>query len=80
MWLLNVRKLGFDTASNFALGLPKHDIGWPSLRPLFRDNIFPDTITDIEMSQYNKENGTVLIDCFKASLPPDQDDQENIAT
>ena len=40
MWLLNVRKLGFDTASNFALGLPKHDLGWPPLRPLFRDNMY----------------------------------------
>ena len=37
MGLLNVGKVGFDTALNFALGLPKHDLGWPPLRPLFRD-------------------------------------------
>ena len=39
MWLLNVRDLVHDTTSDFALGLPKHDLGWPPLRPLFRDNI-----------------------------------------
>ena len=38
MGLLNVGKVGFDTELNFALGLPKHDLGWPPLRPLFRDN------------------------------------------
>ena len=31
--------MGLGTAWNFALGLPKHDLGWPSLRPLCRDNI-----------------------------------------
>ena len=40
MGLLNVGKVGFDTAWNFALGLPKHDLGWPPLRPLFRDTIY----------------------------------------
>ena len=40
MGLLNVGKVGLDTAWNFALGLPKHDLGWPSLRPLFRDSMF----------------------------------------
>ena len=41
MGLLNVGKVGFDTAWDFALGLPKHDLGWPSLGPLFRDNNIP---------------------------------------
>ena len=39
MGLLNVGKVGFDTALNFALGLPKHDLGWPPQGPLFRDMV-----------------------------------------
>ena len=39
MWLLNIGDLVHDTASDFALGLPKHDLDWPPLRPLFRDNM-----------------------------------------
>ena len=31
--------MGLGTAWNFALGLPKHDLGWPSLRPLCRDSM-----------------------------------------
>ena len=38
MGLFNIGGVGLGTAWNFALGLPKHDLGWPSLRPLFRDN------------------------------------------
>ena len=39
MGVVDVGEVGFDTALNFALGLPKHDLGWPPQRPLFRDNI-----------------------------------------
>ena len=39
MGLLNIGEVGLDTAWNLALGLPKHDLGWPSLRPLCRDNM-----------------------------------------
>ena len=39
MGVVDVGEVGFDTALNFALGLPKHDLGWPPQRPLFRDNM-----------------------------------------
>ena len=45
-------KVGLDTAWNFALGLPKHDLGWPSLRPLFRDSIIDPINNNIEVNIY----------------------------
>ena len=33
-----------------ALGLPKHDLDWPPLRPLFRDSILSDMELDIGLS------------------------------
>ena len=55
MGLLNVGKVGFDTALNFALGLPKHDLGWPPQRPLFRDNIYSKQIIKTIILDFKKD-------------------------
>ena len=38
----NAQSTSVGRLNNMGLGIeePKHDLGWPSLRPLFRDNVF----------------------------------------
>ena len=62
MGLFNIGEVGLGTAWNFALGLPKHDLGWPSLRPLFRDNILYIVVADqiyFETSSFYQNSGSI---------------------
>ena len=74
MWLLNVRKLGFDTALNFALGLPKHDLGWPPLRPLFRDNIMQDNLGRYRVNSRKKNLASRWGESTCCLVPGDAED------
>ena len=67
MWLYNIGDLVHDTASDFALGLPKHDLDWPPLRPLFRDNIISRISTQLTccncIDALKSEKHPGLIEC-----------------
>ena len=45
---------------------PKHDLGWPPLRPLFRDNIFPleEPVYDILVHLGLLMNIQVIVDLY----------------
>ena len=51
MGRLNDRGLGIEE--------PKHDLGWPSLRPLCRDNI-AEKMRENEILQHNKDNSIIF--------------------
>ena len=55
MGLFNIGESGTWYSMDFALGLPKHDLGWPLLRPLCRDTTIEDQDILIKRGLYISE-------------------------